>query len=710
VIGTLTGRARVISGVIMNGRSEGTDTEHVLGLHINTAPLVLDLTARNWLELIQHAFDVEKSVLPHRRYPMAAIQKMHGRTPLFEAAFNFTHFHGLGEYVRVSGLKMLRYLALDQTFFPLTAQFHVDVNDATIGLGLDYDSAEFLTEQIEEIGSLYRNAIDRLIAAPERSFKRALKEPRNQAVPEIASQLTHETVLETFWRVVEERPDQIALITSQHHISYARLARAASSLAMRLYESGVTGQSVLVCFGNQCPALIALLALMEAGGIYVPVDPEFPAARIGQTARNASATLCLCEDTAQERLRECGLTAWPLDISELLRSARRQPRDYPSVPPGPAYRIYTSGSTGAPKGVEVGPEALQHFLSSMRSSIQLTADDIVPGVTTISFDISLLEMLLPITTGARLVTLDREICRDGERLAESLRSSEVTCCQATPTTWRMLLEANADLSSGLKAISGGEALPADVAERLLVRGVVLTNAYGPTETTIWSAAGAVRSAKAILLGPPLGATTLRVTDVFWDDCLPQVIGEIEIGGAGVAHGYVNNPALTAERFVPSVSGHGERSYRSGDLGRRGADGSIEFLGRMDHQVKLRGYRIELGEIEEALRRCAGVRSAAVSLVGGDRPNLVGYVVLDACGTWDENQTKRRLRDVLPEHMVPKYFVIMDSLPLTSNQKLDRSSLPAPNPASQSSRRVVDIFEQVKAMSAEEVRRARASYP
>lgn len=711
VVGTLTGRAAVVSGVIMNGRAEGPETDQVLGLHINTVPLLFDLGGpKTWLDLIRHVFALETEALLFRRYPLAAAQKLHGSAPLFETAFNFTEFHRLAEAVHSLGVKVLDYLAWDQTFFPLTAQFHIDVMDGTLGLGLDYDSGELSTAQVERMADVYRAALEEIAADSGGSFKTAPQKRRSDVPcarePAVA---TAGRVLEAVWRVARTQPDAIALTRGDQQISYATLVRTASALASELCRIGVAEQSVLVSFDTQFEVIIALLALFEAGGIYVPVDPALPPARIERVARSASSSLCLCAPECERRFRAIDIATLGIDLSALGRASSW--RVLPSVVPGSAaYRIYTSGSTGEPKGVAVSHASLEHFLGAMSAEIGLSRNDVVPGITPIGFDISLMEMLLPLTSGARLVTIDREVCRDGERLPLSLLRSEATICQATPTTWRMLLEANAALPARLRALSGGEALPSDLAGRLLASGVDLWNIYGPTETTIWSAVARVRSCHAITLGAPVGATTLRLIDAYQNDSFAGVAGEIAIGGAGVAQYYVGNPALTAARFIPDERGNGTRMYLTGDYGRQTAGGFIEFLGRFDDQVKVRGYRIQLGEVETALRSCAGIRDAAVIAVGGDRPSLVGYVTVDAHAACDEEDLRRHLRKSLPEHMIPARVLVLDALPMTPNQKIDRSRLPAQEASIGSARRVAELFEQVKAMKSDEVKRVLAGQP
>jgi acyl-coenzyme A synthetase/AMP-(fatty) acid ligase len=268
----------------------------------------------------------------------------------------------------------------------------------------------------------------------------------------------------------------------------------------------------------------------------------------------------------------------------------------------------------------------------------------------------------------------------------------------------MLLEAHAALPIGMRVVSGGETLPPDLAARLLASVSEVVNLYGPTETTIWSALARVRRGDAIVLRAPLAAASLRLVDTFHDESWPGSAGEVGIGGRCLAHGYVGNPALTAARFVPDADAHGGRLYRSGDIGRSCADGAIAFLGRADHQTKVRGYRVELGDIEAALRRCPGISDAAAIATGGDRVMLTGFVTLAPGARWDDDETKAYLRTVLPDALVPQQLVVLDALPVTLNQKIDRARLPAMAVPVRSARRVVELFEHVKSMSPDAVQR------
>jgi amino acid adenylation domain-containing protein len=485
------------------------------------------------------------------------------------------------------------------------------------------------------------------------------------------------TVRQLFEQRVAAAPRAIALSCEDRDLTYAELDRLAERLARRLARHGV-GPEVLVGVHLRRGAemVVALLAVHKAGGAYVPLDPGFPADRLAYMVADAGLAVVLSQRALAGTL-PAG-EAQVLWIEDEEPEAAAAELGAPASAAQLAYVIYTSGSTGRPKGVQVPHGALANFLLSMRDRPGLGERDVLLAVTTLSFDIAGLEIFLPLIAGGRVVIAPRAATLDGARLAALLESCGATALQATPITWKLLLQAGWRGNGRLRLFCGGEALPRELARVLLECGPELWNFYGPTETTIWSAIARVRpGGGAVSLGRPIAETELLVLDDELELVPPGTAGHLFIGGRGLARGYRGRPDLTAERFVPHPHGAlpGARLYRTGDLGRLLTDGELDFLGRSDDQVKVRGFRIELGEIESVLLEHPQVQDAAVVAAEGQsgEKRLVAWVV--------PRQTPPPAAELLdlaarrlPEYMRPAAVAWLDALPLTPNNKIDRRAL------------------------------------
>ncbi|MFB7468605.1 amino acid adenylation domain-containing protein [Streptomyces sp. NPDC056224] len=459
-------------------------------------------------------------------------------------------------------------------------------------------------------------------------------------------------------------------------LDYATLDRLADGVAARLRAMGIgPGRTVAVLLPRTPRLLAALLGVLKSGAAYLPLDPGHPADRLALVLADGAAAAVLT-DLPADRVPAGDWTVLAVDgIGEARRGA-----DTRIDPETAAYVLHTSGSTGRPKGVVVPHRALANLLASFRRDLDLAPGAGWLSVTTPAFDIAALEYFLPLVHGATVHLADAATAGDGSRLRACLESGAISHLQATPVTWQLLLEAGWPGTPGLTALCGGERLPVEQAAELLARGVRLWQVYGPTETTVWSARGELTAADGELpLGTPVANTRLYLVDPLLHPVPTGVTGELLIGGDGLAHGYLDRPGLTAERFVPDPFGPvpGARLYRTGDLVRRGADGALLFVGRSDTQVKLHGHRIELGEIETALERLPSVRRAAVVVDGeGARARLVGYVEQHGTPAAPAELRELLLR-TLPGYAVPSLLVTLDELPLTANAKVDRRALPAP---------------------------------
>ncbi|HMC74094.1 MAG TPA: amino acid adenylation domain-containing protein, partial [Terriglobales bacterium] len=428
--------------------------------------------------------------------------------------------------------------------------------------------------------------------------------------------------------------------------------------------------------------LVAVLGVLKAGAAYVPLDPAYPADRIAFIVEDAQLGWLLSQQSFVGQLPTHAAQVVRLDADwPAIASEAGEDLAVAVKPEDLAYVLYTSGSTGKPKGVQIEHRNLVNFLSSMQLEPGLGKQDVLLAVTTLSFDIAGLELLLPLTVGARIVLATREQAGDGTQLRHML-SQGITVMQATPATWRLLIESGWTGQSNLKILCGGEALPHDLAEQLLPRCGELWNMYGPTETTIWSSLYRVRDVNWSVapIGRPIGNTQMYVLDKQRQLLPVGVAGELYIGGEGVARGYWNRPQLSAEKFIPDPfrSQPGARLYRTGDLVRYLPDGNLQYLGRLDTQVKVRGFRIELGEIESVLGQHPAVQQGVV-VVREDTPGdkrLVAYIVGDRDLAASE-ELRAYLKQSLPEYMLPSQYVVLDSFPLTPNGKVDRNALPKP---------------------------------
>ncbi|ECI4753688.1 non-ribosomal peptide synthetase [Salmonella enterica subsp. diarizonae] len=494
-----------------------------------------------------------------------------------------------------------------------------------------------------------------------------------------------------FERNAQENPQRLALVFRQQSYTYGELNRRANRLANHLIHSGIGPDDRVALLLERTPAmLVALLGVLKAGAAYVPLDTGYPEERVEYMLRHCQPKLLLGGEDDVAPYGSTGIPCLVLDdeghspLVSGVSDCDPEPVLVGLTPENLAYIIYTSGSTGRPKGVMLPHGAVINFLYAMRDRLGFTANDGMLAVTTPSFDIAVLELYLPLITGGRIVLTSRKEMRDGAALARLVAHRDVTFMQATPSTWRMMLEAGWQGSPQLTALCGGEALDRELCNRLVCATRRFWNMYGPTETTVWSTCQRIEDVDTpISIGTPVAETTVRILN---GQGLLQpvgVAGELYIGGAGLARGYLWQPELTAERFIPDRYSEepGMRLYRTGDLARWRRDGTIEYLGRNDHQVKLRGFRIELGEIEACLQAHPAVRECIV-MVREDRTGekrLVAYIVANAdLGTSPVAVLRAHASQTLPEFMVPTAIVTLPAFPLTPNGKVDRNAMPEPD--------------------------------
>ncbi|MFJ3232908.1 amino acid adenylation domain-containing protein [Streptomyces sp. NPDC086787] len=680
VLAQLTGNSDVVFGSSVTVRPpELTDVHNAVGMYTNTVPVRVRCEPAQSLEdLLRAVQEAQARTLDHHHVGLGDIQRTTGHGALFDTIVIFESFPvdraalskaGASADLTVTGIRPFA-----PTHYPLTV---LAAADPLLSLTLQYHPDALAPGTAEEIADRFARVLRQFAADPgiRTAAIDVLSEAERQRVVhdwnDTALEVTPLSVPERFARQAAATPDATALEAGEIRLTYAELDERANRMAHWLVSEGIGTESrVVVLLPRTADLVTALLAVGKAGGCYVPVDPDHPAARVLSVIDDCAATLVL--DQAL------------LDRTDLSRHPAHDPGT--AITPGQAaYTIYTSGSTGRPKGVVVSHGALTNFVAGMRRSLGFSAADRLAAVTTIAFDIAALELFLPLTTGARVVLATRDHVADPQALLDLVARAGVTVMQATPALWQMLTTHDAERLAGLRVLTGGEALPRPLAEKLSAHAAQVVNLYGPTETTIWSTLADVATSAPPSIGTPIANTRTLILDAALRPVPPGIAGDLWIAGDGLARGYHRRPALTATRFVADPYGPpGARMYRTGDLARWSPTGEIEFIGRTDFQIKLRGFRIEPGEVEHTLAGHPAVGEAVVT-VREDRPGdkrLVGYVVAaEDADLPPAGELQRFARERLPDYMVPSAVVVLPALPLTANGKLDRSRLPRPEASS-----------------------------
>ncbi len=689
----MSGQTDIAVGVPVANRTQSA-TDALVGTFVNTVVLRIDLSGNPaFADLLQRvrasALDAfaNQDISFDRLVQELAAGRDPRRAPLAQVLFNVTNapMHGIG----FDGLDWAPVL-VDRGGAQFELNLAVD-SALTRTVVLEYNTDLFERATAERLVAQYFTILGHVVSAPATQIGAVKLVPPDHVALLAAWNATaapydqDRVFVALFEDQVARTPTAPAITFEGTTLDYAALNARANAVARRLRALGAApGRLVGACMHRSPDLVAALLGIHKSGAAYIPLDPDFPPERLAFMLADSGATVLVTAGGAASGLATPdGVQTLDLDAEPAALAALPAANPAPAVGPrDTAYVIYTSGSTGRPKGVAVQHGALVNFLCAMRDRPGLSARDVLAAVTTISFDIAALELFLPLIVGARIELVPRRTAADGRALAALLASSGATVLQATPSMWRMLVEAGWVAAPGFRALSGGEPLPRDLADAVLHGVESLWNLYGPTETTIWSTAGRVdRGGGAVSIGRPIANTRVHILDAAGEPVPVGAVGEICIGGAGVALGYHGRAQLTAARFVPDPHAGlaGARLYRTGDLGRWGADGQLYHLGRRDQQVKIRGFRIELAEIETILRAHAAVRQAVVVVgrVEPDDQRLVAYLVYHDGEELTASDVRRYLRQHVPDYMVPAAVVPIAALPLTPNGKLDRAALPDP---------------------------------
>jgi len=685
-----TGQTDILIGSPVANRTK-LDYEKLVGLFINMMVLRSDLKGNpSFSDVLQREMISVGEAISHSEYPFERIVtdlqlprdlNIH---PVYQIMFALQNYDI--PTVQSAGISM-RNIELDRGASQLDIWLYLWGHDNTLSGTFEYDSELFDEQTIQGMVNHYviilKSLVDNLdqhidqIPLMSEKEKNRVLESWNKTT---ASYPRDKTVVDLFDVQAREFPDKSAVIFGDNKLSYSELNAQSNYLASYLQEQDIGNDSIVgIYLRRSIDMVISVLAIMKAGGAYLPLDPDFPDERIRFMIEDSQLELIITEKSLSDVLpaEKCPL----VDIGTVVNEVRDMKNiniDSRAMSDKRAYIIYTSGSTGKPKGVQIPHSALMNFLVSMQREPGMKAEDTLLAVTTLSFDISCLEIFLPLIAGATIKLASSEDIRDGHRLNGLLNSGDVTVMQATPSTWRMMIETGLQSLSGVRVLCGGEAMPRDLAKELLDINAELWNMYGPTETTIWSAVHRITSSH---IKPPIGLpitnTELYVFDKHLQPVPVGVPGELFIGGDGLAIGYLNRPELTSKQFIfHSIEGVNEkRIYKTGDLVRRLTDGTIEFLSRLDSQTKLHGHRIELGEIEICLNEHDDVAKSAVIIHEGNNGDkrLVAFVIGKGVEI-NESEMKEYLRKTLPDYMIPSRFIALEELPLTPNGKVDRNSL------------------------------------
>ena len=697
-----TGQEDILVGTPIANRDRA-EIEQLIGFFVNTLVLRTNLTGNpSFQELLNRVREVALGAYAHQNLPFEKLvdelqpQRDLSHTPLFQGMFVLQNAPTTP--LELPGLT-LKPLEIHSKTAKFDLTLYVEEADTGLIANLEYNTDLFDASTINRMLGHYQRLLESIVANSNQQLSELslLTEAEqyqllvefNQTQSSSAIQNPKSKIQQCIHQLleaqVEKTPDAVAVVFEDEQLTYRELNQKANQLANYLVSLGIKPEILVgICVERSLEMLISLLAILKAGAAYVPLDPAYPQDRIAYILEDAKISVLLTQQHLMVQLPKhqakviCLDTEWNSIAQEVQDNLATEVTSN-----NLAYVIYTSGSTGKPKGVQIQHGAVVNFLTSMRQTPGITERDVLLSVTTITFDIAALELYLPLMVGASVVVVSQEVTSDGVQLLAKIAESGATIMQATPATWRMLLEAGLSKMS-LKILCGGEELPHNLSQQLLERCDSLWNLYGPTETTIWSAVYRVKREDGVAyVGSAIANTQIYILDKYLNPVPIGIPGELYIAGDGLARSYFNRPELTAEKFIPNPfsSKPGARLYKTGDLAHYLPDGNIKFIGRIDQQVKIRGFRIELGEIEAVLSQHPDVQTAVVLAPEDETGNkrLVTYFVPEKQFTnLKSSDLRSYLEEKLPHYMVPSTFVILERLPLTPNGKVDRKALPKPD--------------------------------
>jgi amino acid adenylation domain-containing protein len=704
----ITGQTSITTGLMTNVRQEARDGDRVIGLFLNVIPLGLELTNNcNWYNFIKIVFTKELELMAYRRYPLAKIQQESGGN-LFDVIFNFIHFYPYQEF-NEHPVELINIKANDQTYFPLTVQFSLNWRTDEIQLFLDFNAGDIFDEQIENIAGYYSKALTHLAYNPHDDYlsKGLLSKQEQYKILNEWNQNrliahSHKIFHQLFEEQVINTPNKLAAIDAERQLTYEELNAQANCLARALMLHGVRDDYVVSLLVNRnIDFLIAILAIFKAGGAYLPIHPDWPENRISQILNQSDSEMVLTSCQFMSKL-EATLKNYTdktipqlLDINTLLKEKHSKTNlslEYHEH--HIAYIIFTSGSTGTPKGAMIEHKGMLNHLYAKIEDLHLNENSVVAQTASQCFDISIWQFLCCLLTGGTVVIADEYTAQDPVKLVQFINNSRINVFETIPSLLKTIIEEihlNRIPLSGLTDLKWllvtGEAFPADLCNEWfkLYPQIPVVNAYGPTEcsddvTHFIINSPLLEDFSTVPIGRPVRNTQIYILDKNYQPLPVGASGELFVGGEGVGRGYLNNEKQTKKAFISNPFNPGKLFYRTGDMARFLANGDIEFLGRIDHQIKIRGFRIEIGEIESTLRKHKYIKDAVVVMrTINNKKMLAGFIVLSDKGKKiKQNEIKNFLRKYLPEYMIPFILISVDKLPLNQNGKIDHKALPPIN--------------------------------
>jgi amino acid adenylation domain-containing protein len=687
VISMITGHSDIITGLVCNGRLEEPDGELIRGQFLNVLPFRQRLASQTWIEFVRATFEAERDMLPFRRYPLTAIQEQLNVTAFFETTFNYAHYHVLDGVLGSGDVRVIEQLeGYEETNFTLNAGFMTAVLNSRVLLSVAIDPEKLSELQAQAISSYYErvlSAIAHNVYGPletepflDEAERRKVLIEWNDTERDFPSDKCFHQLFE---EQVDRTPEAKAIVFGEQSMSYRELNHSANRLAHHLRALGVASETLVgISVERSLEMMVGILGILKAGGAFVPLDPSYPPRRLAFMINDSGIEVLLTQKRLVDALPLYEGKIVVLDRSDIsYRGYSDENLDINTTPLNAAYVIYTSGSTGIPKGVVIAHRGLSNLATAQIRTFNVQPSSRVLQFAALSFDASVSEFAMALLSGATLVMAPREDLMPGERLISLLRDQDLTTVTFPPSVLAGLPPE--DFPALRTIVVAGEACRAELVQRWTAKERVFYNAYGPTENTVCiSIAECAPDGRKPTIGRALANVQVYVLDENMRPVGLGVPGEIYSAGEGLARGYLNRPDLTAVRFVPHPYSHvgGARLYRTGDLGRYLPDGQLEFLGRVDQQVKLRGFRIELGEIEAVLCQHEAVQDATVMALeenDGDK-RLVAYIVSEA----ETTELRGYLQERLPDYMIPSVWMKLDALPLTPSRKVDRKVLPPPD--------------------------------